>query len=422
MAKQKQNYAIVIGIDTMQGLQTARILAGHNIPVIGIASNLRHHACRTNVCEKILQVDTNTESLIQTLTELGPTLTAKAVLYPCHDQSVSLISEHRDVLTAWYYVVLAAAEIIETLSKKDSFYEFVTKLGVAVPQSFVLRCEDDAYAAALQLKFPCVVKPVQRSPQWDAQTLSKAFQAADSEEFLAIYARVKDWAPELLAQQWIMGTDADLYSCNCYFDNQSNLVASFMARKLRQWPPRVGSSCLGEECRNDVVLNEAIRIFESISYVGLGYIEMKRDSRSGEYFVIEANVGRPTGRSSIAETGGVSILYAMYCDAVGLTRPADLEQKYLGVKWIDLRHDFQSALYYYRRGELTLLDWYKSLRGRKAYAVLSLRDPLPFFADLVNAIRVALSPRKRALRKQPSFLEPTTSTPASVVTSDESKL
>lgn len=420
--KQKQEYAIVIGIDTMQGLQAARILAGHDVPVIGIASNLRHHACRTKVCEKILQADTNTESLIQTLISLGPTLTAKAVLYPCHDQCVWLISEHRVVLEAWYFVMLADAKAVKTLSDKDSFYEFASELGIAVPQSFVLRCQDEADSAAQQLEFPCVIKPVRRSTQWDSQTLSKAFRAEDSEEFLAIYEKVNGWAPELLAQQWIVGTDADLYSCNCYFDSQSNLVASFIARKLRQWPPRVGSSCLGEECRNDVVLNAAIRIFDSIGYVGLGYIEMKRDARSGEYFAIEANVGRPTGRSAIAEAGGVSMLYAMYCDAVGLTRPADLEQKYLGVKWIDLRHDFQSALYYYRRDELTLRDWYRSLRGRKAYAVFSLRDPLPFFADLAGAILVAVSPRKRALRKQPSFMKSTTSMPAPVVTNDETEL
>jgi len=218
MSKQKQKYAIVIGIDTMQGLQTARILAGHDIPVIGIASNLRHHACRTNVCEKILQADTNDESLIQTLISLGTALTAKAVLYPCHDQCVWLISCNRAALTDWYFIMLAEADKIETLIDKDTFYTFADELGLAVPQTFVLRCQDDADAAAQKLKFPCVVKPVRKSTQWNSQTMSKAFRAEDSEEFLATYRNIKGWAPELMVQQWIVGTDADLYSCNCYFD------------------------------------------------------------------------------------------------------------------------------------------------------------------------------------------------------------
>jgi D-aspartate ligase len=421
VSKQQQAYAIVIGIDTMQGLQTARILAGHDIPVIGLASNMRHHACRTRVCEEILQADTNGESLIQTLISLGPTLPAKAVLYPCHDQCVWLISRGRAALQDWYHVMLADAGAIETLIDKDRFYPFASEQGVAVPQTFVLRCRDDADEAAEKVKFPCVVKPVRRSPQWNAKTMSKAFLAEDSEDFLTIYERVKGWEPELMAQQWIMGADDDLYSCNCYFDRRSKLVASFIARKLRQWPPQFGSSCLGEECRNDVVLNAAVGIFERIGYVGLGYIEMKRDARTGEYFAIEANVGRPTGRSAIAEAGGVDMLYAMYCDAVGQALPTDLEQKYLGVKWIDLRHDIQSAIHYYRNGELTLADWYNSWRGRKVHAVFSLRDPLPFFADFWHAILVVLSPKERALRQHFAFVKSTKSVAAPSATDERTK-
>ncbi len=366
MIKQQQAYAIVIGIDTMQGLQTARILAGHNIPVVGLASNTGHHACRTRVCEKILQVDTNGESLIDLLISLGPTLSSKAVIYPCHDQCVWLISCHRESLREWYHIMLAPVEAIETLIDKDRFYEFAIESGVKVPQSFVLRCADDAATAAGKLIFPVVVKPVRRSPKWNARTKAKAFRAESADEFLAIYRKVSGWAPALMVQQWITGTDADLYSCNCYFDKGSRLVATFIARKIRQWPPHLGSSCLGEECRNDDVLHGAVRIFEKTGYIGLGYIEMKRDSRTGEHYAIEANVGRPTGRSAIAEAGGVQLLYAMYCDAVGLPLPPNLQQKYLGVKWIDLRHDIQSALYYYRNGELTLRHWYRSWQGKKA--------------------------------------------------------
>jgi len=412
----------VVGIDTMQGLQTARILAGHDIPVIGLASNLRHHACRTRVCEKILQADTNGDSLIQSLISLGPALPAKAVLYPCHDQCVWLISHNRAHLHDWYHIMLADEDAIETLIDKNSFYEFASKLDVSVPQTFVMKCRDDAVDAAKKLIFPCVIKPIRRDPQWNAQTMTKAFRADNSEDFLTIYEKVKGWSSELMAQQWIAGKDADLYSCNCYFDRQSNLIASFIARKLRQWPPRVRSSCLGEECRNDAVLDAAVRIFERISYIGLGYIEMKRDTRTGELFAIEANVGRPTGRSAIAEAGGVNMLYAMYCDAIGLTLPADLQQKYLGVKWIDIRHDIQSAIYYYRNGELTLSDWYHSLRGRKAHAVFSLSDPLPFWADLWNAFVVLLSARERALRKHSTLAKSTKSAEIPPTSTEDTKL
>lgn len=398
--EKKQAHAIVVGIDTMQGLQAARILARHNIPVVAIARDPGHHACRTNVCEKILIADTTGDQLVRALEKLGPTLPEKAVLIPCHDQAVRVISGHRAALGDWYRIVLASEDVVETLADKQRFLAFASANGVAVPQTFTIQGREDAERAASELTFPCIIKPVRRSATWDAQTMTKAFRAESRDEFLVIYERIGGWSTALVAQQWIPGTDADLYSCNCYYDRRGKLVASFIARKLRQWPPGVGSSCLGEECRNDIVLEEALRIFGNIGYTGLGYIEMKRDARTGEHYAIEANIGRPTGRSAIAEAGGVEMLYAMYCDAVGQALPDDLQQKYLGVKWIDLRHDVQSALHYLRKGELTLADWYRSWRGRKAYAVFSWSDPMPFWADLWNAFGILFSRKKRALRRR----------------------
>lgn len=414
-------YAIVVGLDTMQGLQTARILARHRIPVIAVARDSRHHACRTRVCDKILQADTTGRELIAMLLELGPTLPGKAVVYPCHDQCVALISEAREQLAEWYHIVMADVGVMETLMNKQRFYALAEANGVLVPQTRLLESRADAENAASELCFPCVIKPVQRTSRWDEMTMAKAFRVESASEFLALYDQVCRWTPALVAQQWIEGTDADLYSCNCYFSRSSKLVASFIARKLRQWPPETGSSCLGEECRNDAVLADSLRIFESVNYVGLGYMEMKRDARTGKHYAIEANVGRPTGRSAIAEAGGVDMLYAMYCDALGLPLPTGLEQRYLGVKWIDLRHDIQSALHYYRRGQLTLGAWYRSWRGRKAFAVFSWSDPLPFWADVWRAFLVLLSRDERKKRDHPLNAGLTPSGPTRVDSGKEAR-
>ena len=76
-------------------------------------------------------------------------------------------------------------------------------------------------------------------------------------------------------------------------------------------------------------------------------------------------------------------------------KPPDRQQKYEGVKWIHLLRDLQSALYQWRRGQLTIREWWKSIRGRKGYAVFSWSDPLPFVAALYKAIPLMLSPRER---------------------------
>ncbi len=375
-------YAFVIGLDCITGLQTARILAGHDIPIIALAKDPNHFCCQTRVCEKIIRANTAGEEFIEVLEALGPQLSQKAVLYPCTDMSVLTISRHRHRLAAWYHVVLPEPEVVEMLMDKVSFYAYAQEKGLPIPKTFLLKNRNDAEAAANELTFPCIMKPPMKTPTWEKHTRAKVYKVTNPEEFLALYDQCSGWADLLMVQEWIEGNDATLYSCNCYFNAGSEPMVTFVARKLRQWPPQTGTSCLGEECRNDFVLEESIRLFRSVNYRGLGYVEMKRDERTGKHFIIEPNIGRPTGRSAIAEAGGVELLYTKYCDVLGLPLPANREQKYKGVKWIYLQHDIPSALHYWKRGELTLREWWRSVRGARRDAVFSWTDPAPFWYSL----------------------------------------
>lgn len=402
--------AIVIGLDCITGLQTARILSSRGVPVIGLAGNRKHFSCRTNVCDRIIETDLSADSLIATLERLGPTLPDGAVLYPCTDLSVLAISRYRQRLGYWYRIMLADAEAVETLTDKVAFLSYAQQHGLAVPETHLLRNRAEAQAAADSLAFPCILKPPLKTWRWQRNVRSKVIKVFSREEMLEQYDRVAAYTDVLLAQQWIEGDDEQLFSCNCYYTQRGEAAATFVARKIRQWPPMTGTSCLGEECRNDAVLDETVRLFSGIKYRGLGYVEMKRDARTGKHYIIEPNIGRPTGRSAIAEAGGVELLYTMYCDAVGLPLPTARVQRYGGAKWIYWRHDLQSALYYWSRGQLSLRDWWNSWKGRKATAVLSWRDPAPFFFDLVKGLQAALGAvgRKcfRSASKRAEAVEP----------------
>lgn len=393
MENPKKPFAVVVGLDCITGLQTARILASHKVPVIAIAKDPDHYCCKTKVCEEIYAADTAGIALIDMLEALGPSLDQKAVLFPCTDMSVLQISQHRRRLDQWYHVTLPEHDTVEMLVDKISFLTYAQNMGLPVPQTFLLKNRGEAEEASRKLAYPCIVKPPIKTSLWQENTKAKVFKATNPAELLSLYDRCSQWAEILMVQEWIEGTDSDLYSCNCYFDGSSQPVVTFIARKIRQWPPETGTSCLGEECRNDIVLQETLRLFKSVNYRGLGYVEMKQDRRTGKHYIIEPNIGRPTGRSAIAEAGGVDLVYSNYCDALGWPLPENRQQKYTGVKWIYLRRDIQSALYYWRRGELTLREWWRSWRGKKAYAVFSWGDLGPFKADMLRALKLALAAR-----------------------------
>jgi predicted ATP-grasp superfamily ATP-dependent carboligase len=392
-------YAVVIGLDSMNGIQTARLLALHLIPVIAIAKDPKHPCCKTNVCEKILISNTSSEDFIRTLENLGPKLVQKAVLFPCADMNVLLISRNQHKLEKWYHIILPPQSVVEMMMDKVKFYTYAQENNFPIPSTHFLSTRNDAEKATEVLKFPCIIKPpISATQAWEEQSRLKAYIVENKQEFLAVYDHCHALSDILIAQEWINGPITNLYSCNCYFNSDSEPVVTFIARKIRQWPPETGESSLGEECRNDAVLDETIKLFKSVPYRGLGYVEMKRDESSGQHFIMEPNIGRPTGRSPIAEAGGVELVYTMYCDALGWPLPSNLVQKYGDAKWVSLRRDFQSAFYYWKRGKLTLRDWWYSLRGKKAHDLFSWTDPWPFWGDLIRAFRLYLMPSERRKR------------------------
>lgn len=383
--------AVLVGLDSMQGLQVARILTARGVPVVGIAMKREHYATRTRVCDRILFTDTSNDQLVETLLTLAKRLSMPAVIIACQDKNVLVISANRNVLLeAGYLIRLPNDDTVRMLSDKVTFAEYARKIDLAIPVTHQLGDRQDVEAVAPTLPYPAIVKPAIRTGEWIKHTRAKAVRVNSAAELRSVYDLVGDWFPQLVVQQWVEGPESNLYSFNGCYDAESRLLASFISRKLRQYPPHIGQSCYGEEIRADNVLEAAHLLFQSAGMVGLAYLEMKKDERTGDYIAIEPNIGRPTGRSAIAEAGGVELHYTAYCDAAGLPLPLERTQKYISARWIHVLRDTQTSIHYIRSGELTVGAWLRSLRGKKAYAVLSARDPMPFLAALRQGARDAV--------------------------------
>jgi D-aspartate ligase len=397
--------AVIVGLDCITGLQTARILSARGVPVVGVTSRARHWATRTRACDEVVTSPMSGDALSDTLTRIARRRPGPAVLVPCTDEAVHHLSAHRSDLPAEVVFPVAEHDTVDLLMDKVRFAEHARRRGLPVPRTEVLRSRADTELAADRVTYPCVLKPPVKAPAWLAHTQVKAFSVRDPEDLVRRYDEVAGWAPELLLQEWVQGGEDGLISCNAYFGRGGEALATFVARKVRQWPPSVGTSASGEECRDDEVLDLAVRLFGDVEFRGLAYLEVKRDARSGELRIIEPNVGRPTGRSAIAEAGGVELVMTAYCDALGIPLPAEREQRYGSARWCDVRRDAQAAVVARRRGELTLRQWVRWMRGPKAHAIWAADDPAPFVADVAAAAmtgaRAALS-RRRDVPAQPT--------------------
>ena len=385
-------YAVVIGLDCMAGLQAVRILVERKVPVVACANKLDHYNCRTRLCEKIYGVDTTSDALIDLLIEIGPMFEQKPVLVPCEDWNVKNISRHREVLQTYYRFILPDADMIDMVFNKMHFYQYATEHNFPIPQTFVVSNHAELERASAQLTYPCIMKPTGRNLLWEEHTKFKVYKARNAEELFKYYELFHNFAAILLLQEWVVGPDKNIRSCYVYFDKHSQPRISVTARKVRQWPPETGMSCLGEEYPCEDVRQIALRLFGSLGLQGLGHLEMKMDERTGKYYIIEAHVIRPTGQSPVSEAAGVDLLYSMYCDALDWPLPSNLTQHYRGVRWIHFRRDLQASFYYWRRGELSFGDWLASLWGKKVDAVFAWNDMGPFLADLWRGVKLYLHP------------------------------
>lgn len=386
---------VVMGLDGPTGLQVARVFAGRGIEVIGIATDLRHPCVRTRSCRRVIRAERDPESMASALFELAKELEERAVLVPCTDLAVVGVARHTAALREHFLTAVPSHDVIEPLMDKAAFAEFAAARGIPVPGTHVVRNRGDVERVARDTRYPCVLKPALKSVRWENHASAKALVAETPSALLAHYDRHAPLADRFVVQELVPGEPTEHYTCDGYFSADGTPLVTFMSRKLRQWPPLVGQGCISVEHRNDEVREQAIRLFKEAGHQGQGYVESMWDARTGQYVVIEANVGRPTGRSTAAERAGVEVLMTMYNDLVGAPLPEKRVQRYRGSKWIYVRRDLQACVSLLVRRRITLLDILRSWRGRFAFAVFSWRDPVPFLADLVRAVRRVLQRRRK---------------------------
>jgi len=186
------HYAIIIGLDCMTGLQTARILTNRNVPVLAFAKDPNHFSCRTKSCKKIFFANTENEEFIFRLMNLGPKLKQKAVLYPCTDMSVLQISKNQSKLAKWYIIDLPEEKTLHMLMNKLEFFKFSQRENLSIPPTYLLHNKEDAYHTAKKLNYPCILKPPFRTPEWEKTMKVKVVKVFNEEEFIRVHKKSID--------------------------------------------------------------------------------------------------------------------------------------------------------------------------------------------------------------------------------------
>ena len=301
------------------------------------------------------------------------------VIFPNSDETVYVLSKHKNILEEFYRVTTPDWEVIQNVHIKKNTYQLAEEHGIPIPTTYCPETLEEL--VELGLNYPVVVKPSIRD-NFYSKVKSKAYRVNSKEELVKTYEYVCSIIDpsEVLVQEYIPGGPKHLYSF-CPFFKEGQVVTSIMARRARQHPMDFGhASTFAELVDIPEIRSIAERFLGLIGYYGFAEVEFMRDPRDGDYKLIEVNP-RVWGWHTIAIASGLDLPYLLYQDMIG--EQMDVRPPMKDMKWVRLATDIPTVLCEIIKGHLTIGDYLKSMKGKKEFAVFSLNDPLPFLAEVV---------------------------------------
>jgi predicted ATP-grasp superfamily ATP-dependent carboligase len=121
-------------------------------------------------------------------------------------------------------------------------------------------------------------------------------------------------AGRLVVQEWVDGTDAEIYFTLFTCDRNCNVLAMFAGRKLVCDPPAVGSTavCIAAPEQATELGDLSRQFIARVGYKGIGSLEFKFKGSDGKFIIIEPTVGRTDWQEEIATMCGANIPLITY--------------------------------------------------------------------------------------------------------------
>ena len=374
------------------GLAVARSLGRAGVPVLGLdkeRGGLGQHSRHLSGLGLVPgpEVDAGA-ALADHLVALGPSFPTRPVLFPTNDDWVLALARHRERLEEHYRFPYAPYEVVSRALSKTDLYRACEALGVAAPRTWYL---DDTPAAdvAAQVPYPCVLKPDDSRGFYDAFR-AKVFVVRDEADFLARVAEAAARGLTLVAQQWVETRPGGFWSVASYLSPDGTARGVFTGRKLEQWPPDFGTSCLADAQWDPEIAEAGVRVLRELGYWGVSEIEFVRDEADGRLLLLDVNT-RVWKWVGLPVAAGVDLPLLAHRDAVGA--PFDAGRQADGTRWVLLRDYVQLV-----RGraatvpeaQVTKDEWTALLAGRPSALVDGVHDPddpEPGYDVLVEALR-----------------------------------
>jgi D-aspartate ligase len=382
------------------GLGIIRSLGSLGVPVFTVIEDRFAPAAVSKYLKGTFVWDTRDSSrsqLLEGLERIGRQLKLPIILIPTDDAGAILIAEEALTLRQWFLVPELRPAIPRSLADKSRLHALCKKLQVPCPDAILPRTISEVHEFIDTAVFPVVVKP---SKPW-LKSETKTGIVRSPQALLDVYRRSEGQVPSnLLIQEYIR--DGEDWLFNGYCNSTSECLVAFTGRKLRSFPPHLGSVTLGRSVTNPALLRQAEALVKAIPYAGIMDVDYRFDKRDGQYKLLDFNPRVGAQFRLFEDSEGIDVARALYRDLTGrsVQRSPQTDERVFVVE----PHDCLTSIYHLLRRELSVRDWWRSFEGTKEFAWFRWNDPVPFImiwirlamASVAKAVRVLHFPFRRS--------------------------
>lgn len=247
-----------------------------------MAASKQSLACRSRYCEKVFVSDAVTlESLVETTVRAVADRQFDVVIPVSYAMTLAL-AQRRECFAPYTHLEIADANVIARAANKLEMLELAAHVGVPRPKTFSAVEVQNHHDG---LTFPVVIKPQKewpgRRPVQYARNLEEMTNALSA----AIVGEQGCAAEDLIVQEFVPGI-----GCGFFATYQQGICKRiFMHRRVREYPASGGVSSCAESFYDSKLESHGRKMLDALGWHGVAMVEFKRDSRDGEYKLLEVN-------------------------------------------------------------------------------------------------------------------------------------